>query len=172
MNTPEFNNDPNRDEGWLVVRTSGTNDIGDWRIERIDHRSVFQKDDAAWTHVIDMAVFKGSEHHKAALRFIRDHNETEWVLIENHAGAMGFNRLGALIKPNTKAWALAVCADGEIEVSLHKTEEDAQNAFMRDLYEIGQDYDLPDVYDTDKITDFLANEIGDVWIWKIEEVSA
>jgi hypothetical protein len=67
-------------EGWAIFSTLGTDDEGDWRIERDDELALFPNDQAVWQHVYDLAA-AGSAWHQAALEFIRDNNPTEWETI-------------------------------------------------------------------------------------------
>lgn len=74
-------------EGWAIFNTLGTQDDGDWRIERDDEAGVFDDDMAAWNHILSRAQ-AGSVVHRKALSFIRAHNETEWELICTHYGTL------------------------------------------------------------------------------------
>ena len=67
-------------EGWALFHTSGTDDIGEYRIERYDEAEIFPNDPAAWAHVVARAL-AGSEPHRAALAFIKAENATEWTEI-------------------------------------------------------------------------------------------
>lgn len=80
-------NDALEHEGWAIRFTTGTQDEGDWRIERDDELAAFQTDAAVWEHVYDRAM-QGSKWHKAALEFIANNNVTEWELIKEHIPAL------------------------------------------------------------------------------------
>jgi len=68
-----------------------------------------------------------------------------------------------------KVFVLMIAANGDIEVDIFATQEAAQDAFMRDLYQIYQDRtDLPDVYNVDQIGKFIERA-GDCVIWSITE---
>lgn len=78
-------------EGWAICQTTGTNDDGDWRIERIDHSRIFLSDNDVWTHVINQAVFVHDLYHLSALKFIEVNNWTEFERIEAHAAYLGIS---------------------------------------------------------------------------------
>lgn len=83
-----FDNSQAMSEGWAVFHTTGTNDDGDFRIERLDEEAIFADDQAAWDHVIEKAA-QCSAYHQNALRFIRRHNETEFALLVIRARDLG-----------------------------------------------------------------------------------
>lgn len=86
---PMFNNITAIREGWCISQTIGTDDEGDFRLERIDELEIFEHDEDAWGYVSKKALCEGSRYHIEALRFIRDRNPTEFELIENHVGFIG-----------------------------------------------------------------------------------
>lgn len=67
-----------------------------------------------------------------------------------------------------RVFSLAIYEEYTLTVELFSTEEAAQNAFMRDLYENYQDCDLPDKYDEVEISEFIGG-IGESLIWTITE---
>lgn len=83
---PHFDNDRADEEGWAVFHSIGTDDAGEFRIERYDEASAFPDDEAAWRHVARKAR-EGSDYHAAALQFIQRYNPDEWL------------RIKALLKP-------------------------------------------------------------------------
>jgi len=67
-------------------------------------------------------------------------------------------------------YVLVITDSRGIEIDFFETEERARDAFMRDLYEWGQDYDLPDEYDAKKINAFLdAAHVTD-FDWRIARI--
>lgn len=86
-----FDNTRALQEGWAVSETTGTHDDGDYRIERLDHSRIFLSDDDAWTHVINQGVFAENRYHLSALRFVWEHNPTEFDRIEAHAAQIGIS---------------------------------------------------------------------------------
>lgn len=71
-------------EGWNIWDCDGS-EHGPYRIERCDGMALFPDDLDAWRHVWARAE-SGSELHKRALAFVKQHNPIEWKLI---ADAMG-----------------------------------------------------------------------------------
>lgn len=69
-------------EGWILSYTTGTNDIGNYRIERDDEAGVFLSDMQAWRFVAYRARC-GSVHHQEVLDFIKEENPTEWLEISS-----------------------------------------------------------------------------------------
>lgn len=63
-------------EGWDVFHTTGTQDIGNLRIERRDEDAVFASDYEVWAHVLTRAN-EGSEDHLMALLRVFENNPTE-----------------------------------------------------------------------------------------------
>lgn len=84
LDTICFDNTVAMSEGWAVFRTLGTDDTGDYRIERVDEMARFFNDEAAWRHVAQRAT-EGSTYHTDALRFIRLNNADEWERIATDA---------------------------------------------------------------------------------------
>lgn len=68
-------------EGWDLFQSTGTDDEGIYRIERIDEAEVFPDDITAWKFVAHKASC-GSRSHKAVLDFIREENPTEWTAMQ------------------------------------------------------------------------------------------
>ena len=58
-------------EGWAVFFIEGTQDDGDYRIERLDASNIFRDDPEVWSHVIN----------------------TEFDRLENHAANMGLPKI-------------------------------------------------------------------------------
>lgn len=67
-------------EGWAIFFTTGTEDEGDYRIERLDESEKFASDSAAWMHIYNGAQ-RGNPHHQRALDFIEMNNPTEYQRI-------------------------------------------------------------------------------------------
>ena len=65
-------------------------------------------------------------------------------------------------------FTLVTYTDHEIGVELFSTRDEAENAFMRDLFEVYQDCDLPDKYDEIAISDWICS-MGESLVWSIEE---
>ena len=62
---------------------------------------------------------------------------------------------------------LVIYSDGELEIEGFSNTEAAREALMRDIYEMGQDTDLPESDTDEAITAWLReNEIE--YVWKIQ----
>lgn len=72
-----------------------------------------------------------------------------------------------------KKVALITNSNGDLDVSLHDSEEAAQCELMNNLSEIfGDDYDdVPEEYDPIDISEWLS-ENGESFSWNIQEVEA
>lgn len=70
-------------------------------------------------------------------------------------------------------FVLVTVYDGEIEVDAFPSKHAAQDALMRDIYEMGQDTDLPAEYDPAAISTWLTeNKVNLIWtIKKLEEAA-
>ena len=97
MTEPHFDNTPNTHEGWAVFWTLGTDDVGDYRIERNDEEERFDSDLRAWEFVLKKALWDQSKHHQDAIRFIARYNSDEYERIENHAAYYGWLAPGAVL---------------------------------------------------------------------------
>ena len=74
-------------EGWAIFHC-GNHSHGPWQLQQMDDKDEFPNDfdgdEEAWTFVITKAT-EGSDYHKEALRFIRDHNSDEFDRLVNCA---------------------------------------------------------------------------------------
>lgn len=86
--TDWFDNEQAMREGWAVAQTSGNDDEGDARIERLDEAEKFETDDQAWAHVVRCAN-EMSIYHINALRFVFERNPSEKKAILDWAETMG-----------------------------------------------------------------------------------
>jgi hypothetical protein len=75
MTEPVFDNNQSADEGWCISECFGSAN-GPWQLQKCDEQDVFKTDIEAWRFVVDCAE-AGSEYHKQALQFLKDHNRTE-----------------------------------------------------------------------------------------------
>lgn len=85
VEVPTFDNTQALTEGWGVFFTTGTDDCGDYRIERWDEADEFPDDSSAWIHVFREA-FWGSLYHREALTFIRRTNSCEFTRMAEYIG--------------------------------------------------------------------------------------
>lgn len=93
----EFDHDKAEAEGWLLTTAYGTDDKGHLRIEKDDCAGVFDGDDTAAIHVINLARC-GSHLHREALRRVKADNETEWTRLVHIAQGMGIRQLSQTIQ--------------------------------------------------------------------------
>lgn len=64
-------------------------------------------------------------------------------------------------------YVLAITYNYSTEVEVFDSEELAQDALMRDVYETYQDFDdLPETYDPAEISEFIGST-GDSYLWTI-----
>lgn len=88
MLTADQINDQIMSEGWAIRNTTGTDDVGDWRIERDDELALFPNDQAVWRHIHEQAIAKSRPHRKA-LMFIAFNNATEWAAMRKEIPELG-----------------------------------------------------------------------------------
>jgi hypothetical protein len=69
--------------GWDVRETQGSDDVGNLRIERDDELGVYPNDQAAWMHVVGMAM-AGSASELADLKKVVQDNPSEREAILEH----------------------------------------------------------------------------------------
>ena len=81
----DWDNTSAMDEGWAISVTSGTEDIGRLRIERLDEAEIFDGDPGAWNYVVSRAR-AGSEYHQQALKIVFEENPTEADEIQKATG--------------------------------------------------------------------------------------
>jgi hypothetical protein len=82
---PEFDNSQAINEGWSIF-TCYCTDNGPYQLQCCDDDDVFVSDEKAWKFVVDQAN-AGSEYHKSALAYLREHNPMEIQAIERLYGA-------------------------------------------------------------------------------------
>lgn len=102
MTEVSFDNTPNATEGWAIFQTTGTDDIGDWRLERNDEEEKFDSDLQAWEFVLKKALWDLSEHHQKAIAFLARHNSDEYERIEGHAAYLGWIAPGVILMDRFK----------------------------------------------------------------------
>lgn len=93
----DIDNDAAMAEGWALSQTSGTDDAGSLRIEHLDEAGVFETDPDAWVHVLSRAR-GGSKLHLAALRQVKENNETEFERLCHCAFGMGIRDLREMLE--------------------------------------------------------------------------
>lgn len=81
---PEFDNSQAVTQGWSIFECTGS-DNGPYQLQCCDDDDVFLDDAAAWGYVVKCAR-GGSEYHKQALAYLRDHNPMEIKAIERIHG--------------------------------------------------------------------------------------
>ncbi|KFG99069.1 hypothetical protein GQ56_0101020 [Burkholderia paludis] len=86
-NTPrEFDNEQAVGEGWSIFTCDGS-ECGRYQLQCCDDDDVFLNDYVAWKFVVDQARV-GSEYHKKALAYLREHNPMEIHAIERQFGSV------------------------------------------------------------------------------------
>lgn len=73
---PQFDNTQADTEGWAIFECSGSQN-GTFQICKCDDQDTFEDDEKAWAHVVGKAR-EGSEYHRNALIYIRQHNPIEF----------------------------------------------------------------------------------------------
>lgn len=94
MRTPFFDNTQAMAEGWAISECLG-HDLP-WQLQQMDDKeefpNPFQGDGDAWTFVITKAA-EGSDYHKDALRFLRDHCAEEFEDLVIHAAPLNLREI-------------------------------------------------------------------------------
>lgn len=135
-----FDNTQALSEGW-AISDCGNHPSGPWQLQRLDEAAIFCADADAWIHVGRQAA-QGSEYHKSALRFIREHSPREFTFIFTHSGMADFE--GTLDMPNYMdgEWHLwtsgkqPVPDDVEVEALWINPETKASRCFIADADDI------------------------------------
>jgi hypothetical protein len=83
---PEFDNSQAVKEGWSIFTCDGS-DNGPYQLQCCDDDDVFEKDVQAWQYVVQCAK-GGSEYHKKALDYLREHNPAEIMAMQRIFGSL------------------------------------------------------------------------------------